>query len=132
VAEWEKRSAEMGIKTDPSEKEKWQKQKKDVVKHYQDELANTTTAGLLESPAIVMGFLNPLINYPIFIPETEGGHMLVTENPKYFRKDLPKYIPQLFFLYLVPMNWPFVPKEDPINLLEEKFPIEKLQAMIDK
>src|SRR5678816_4242550 len=83
VAEWEKRSAEMGIKTDPSEKEKWQKQKKDVVKHYQDELANTTTAGLLESPAIVMGFLNPLINYPIFIPETEGGHMLVTENPKY-------------------------------------------------
>jgi hypothetical protein len=30
------------------------------------------------------------------------------------------------------MNWPFIPKNNPIPLMEEKFPIEKLQAMIDK
>lgn len=58
--------------------------------------------------------------------------MLVTENPAYFRKDLPKYIPQLFVLLLEKVNWSFSPKQDPIKLMEENFPIEKLQAMIDK
>jgi hypothetical protein len=58
--------------------------------------------------------------------------MLVTENPAYFRKDLPKYIPQLFVLSFDKYNWSFIPKKEPITLLEENFPIEKLQAMIDK
>jgi hypothetical protein len=125
-------AADMGIKRDPADKEKWEKQKKEVVKYYEDALTNATTKGLLDTPAIVMGFLNPLTNYPIFISEADGGYMLVTENPKYFRKDLPKYVPQLFMFSISKMKWWFTPKIDPIKILEEKFPIEKLQAMIDK
>ena len=95
-------------------------------------MTNSTTKGLLDTPAIVMGFLNPLTNYPIFSSEANGGYMLVTENPKYFRKDLPKYVPQLIVFSISKMRWWFTPKIDPIKILEEKFPIEKLQAMIDK
>ncbi len=111
---------------------KQQKLKDDVLKHYRDELASTTTAGLLDSPAIVLGFLSPLTNYPIFTPDAKTGNMLVTENPKYFRKDLPKYVPQLLIFSISKIRWWFTPKIDPITVLEEKFPIEKLQAMIDK
>lgn len=77
-----------------------------------------------------MGYASTAL--PVFTAETTGGRMLVTENPAYFRKDLPKYIPQLFVLLLEKVDWPFSPKQDPIKLMEEYFPIEKLQAMIDK
>jgi hypothetical protein len=123
---------DVGMKPDPCSKEKNEEQKNKILKYYKDELAASTTAGLLDSPAIVLGFLNPLTNYPIFIQDTEGGSMLVTENPAYFRKDLPKYIPQLFILSLSRMNWPFIPKNNPMKLIDDNFPIEKLQAMIDK
>jgi len=129
----EKQLADMGEKPDPSAKEKFEKQKKDVLKHYQDALAATTAAGLLDAPAIIpaaMGYASTAL--PVFTAETTGGRMLVTENPAYFRKDLPKYIPQLFVLLLEKVDWPFSPKQDPIKLMEEYFPIEKLQAMIDK
>jgi hypothetical protein len=57
--------------------------------------------------------------------------MLVTENPNYLRKDLPASVPQFFV-----MTWWWgdgVPWRSRFkNALEEKFPIEKLQAMIDK
>ena len=135
LAEWDKSAklaSDMGIKRDPADKEKFEKQKIEAVKYYQDELTTTTKAGLLDSPAIVLGFLNPLTNYPIFTSEKEGGSMLVTENPKYFRKDLPKYVPQLFIFSIAKISWWFIPKIDPIKILEENFPIEKLQAMIDK
>jgi hypothetical protein len=123
---------QMGIKPDRDYKAAWEKQKNEVLKFYTNELTTTTNAGLLDTPAIVMGFLNPVTNYPIFIPETKGGLMLVTENPAYFRKDLPKYVPQLFIFSVDKLKWPFTPKIDPITVLEEKFPIEKLKAMIDK
>ena len=122
----------MSKKERDEEVKKNQKIRDDILEYYKDELAASTTAGLLDSPAIVLGFLNPLTNYPIFIPDTEGGSMLVTENHAYFRKELPKYIPQLFIFSLTRMNWPFIPKNNPIPLMEEKFPIEKLQMMIDK
>jgi hypothetical protein len=109
-----------------------QKLRNDVLKYYQDELAATTKVGLLDSPAIVLGFLNSLTNYPIFTTDAKAGNMLVTENPKYFQKDLPKHIPQLFIFSMSKMRWWFTPKIDPITVLEENFPIEKLQAMIDK
>jgi hypothetical protein len=67
---------------------------------------------------------------PIFITEKEGGKMLVTENPAYIRKDLPKHVPQFFIVY-----WtigPGDPGEDLRKRIVEYFPIEKLQAMIDK
>ena len=133
LVESEKLAPDMGIKPDSSAKEKIEKQKKDVLKYYRDELAATTAAGLLDSPAVITTIMcYPDINYPIFTPESEGGKMLATENPAYFRKDLPKYTPQLFVLLLERDGWLYTPKNEPIKLLEENFPIEKLQAMIDK
>jgi hypothetical protein len=128
---------DMGKKPDwesrKEQKEKFRRQKNDVIKYYQDELAATIAAGLPDSPAIISGGMcNVGTTYPIFISEAEGGKMLVTENPAYFRKDLPKYIPQLFVLLFDKYPWSFIPKKEPITLMEENFPIEKLQAMIDK
>ena len=61
---------------------------------------------------------------------------LVTENPAYIRKDLPKYVPQFIVLY-----WSWV-SDFPLlggaqgeyysKIMEANFPIDKLQAMIDK
>lgn len=66
----------------------------------------------------------------VFSTEAAGGSMLVIENPTYMRKELPKYIPQLFVL-----KWSWQP-DTPGNYfrktIEENFPVEKLQAMIDK
>jgi len=122
-----------GIKPDPANKEKTEKPKKDVLKYYRDELAATTAAGLLDTPAVITTVMcYPDTNYPIITPESEGGKMLATENPAYFRKDLPKYVPQLFVLSLEKDGWSYTPKEEPIKLMEENFPIEKLQVMIDK
>lgn len=114
-------------------KEKIEKQKKDVLKHYEDELAATTSAGLLDSPAMIRGPMCDITTTSsIFLNETSGGRLLVTENPVYFRKDLPKYIPQFFVLSFEKTNWAFILKTDPLKAVEENFPIEKLQAMIDK
>ena len=129
----EKLAANVGIKPDSSAKEKIEKQKKDVLKYYRDELAATTAAGLLDTPSVItLGMCDIDIQYPIFTSESEGGRMLATENPAYFQKDLPKYTPQLFVLLLERDGWSYTPKNEPIKLLEENFPIEKLQAMIDK
>ena len=115
-------------------REKFQKEKKDLIKYYQDELAATTAAGLLESPAIIStGMVNLDPGLPIFSTEANGGRLLVTENPTYIRKDLPKYVPQFMIFRFEKGNWLlFTPNPDPMVAAEEKFPIEKLQAMIDK
>ncbi len=107
------------------------KQKEDALKNYTDELKATTEANLLSSPAIVPGGIFNIGNGPIFTTEA-NGNLLITENPTYFQKDLPKYIPQLFVLSFDKYDWSFTPKKEPITLMEENFPIEKLQAMIDK
>ncbi len=104
------------------------KQKQDQLKKFNDELEKSTKEGLLESPAIIPpgSFFNPLV----FSTEAEGGSMLVIENPKYMRKDLPKYVPQVFVL-----AWAWDPGPWALRFrkaFEENFPIEKLQAMIDK
>ena len=105
----------------------------DILEYYRKELETTTKAGLLDSPAIILGTLAyPDSNLPIFTTSKAGGYMLVTENPSYFQKDLPKYVPQLFILSVARMKWWFIPKIDPINIIEEKFPVEKLRAMIDR
>ena len=67
---------------------------------------------------------------PIFQSEEQGGTMLVTENPAYFRTDLPKYVPQLFVFSLSAdqKGW----RKEFKRIVEENFPIEKLKAMIDK
>jgi len=69
-------------------------------------------------------------NQPIFTTEAKGGNMLITENPVYMSNDLPKYIPQLFVMKWHCGEWK--PLMDVCKAIEENFPIEKLQAMIDK
>ena len=104
--------------------------KNDALKRLKDELEKTTKAGLLNSPAIVR--YDPLLQYegPVFITEEEGGNMLVTENPDYFRKDLPNDVPQVFVISWSWNNKPYGMRFK--AAIEENFPIEKLQAMIDK
>jgi hypothetical protein len=107
------------------------KMKSDALKKLQDELEKTTKDGLLGATAIVR--IDPLLmnEGPVFQSEADGGCMLATENPNYFRKELPKYIPQFFVIELMSgdiqhsnMNFK--------RIIEENFPVEKLQAMIDK
>ena len=107
------------------------KAKNDTLKKLHDELEKTTRDSLLDEPAVVR--LDPLLMNEglVFLPESEGGTMLATENPNYFRKDLPKYVPQFFIIEMI--GWDG--KEWSMNFkraIEENFPIEKLKAMIDK
>ncbi|MBI1781010.1 MAG: hypothetical protein HYR66_06535, partial [Sphingobacteriales bacterium] len=107
------------------------KAKNDAIKKLQDELEETKKKGLLDSAAVVR--IDPLLMFegPVFLPESEGGCMLATENPNYFRTDLPKYVPQFFVLEL---SWSEQTKwsMDFKKIIEDDFPMEKLQAMIDK
>ena len=99
------------------------------MKRYQDELQKTTGEGLLDSAAIISEPIFSVNGGEIFITEANGGSMLVTES-QYMRKDLPKYIPQLFVLV-----WGWQPDKPGAcfrKMIEEIFPIEKLQGMIDK
>lgn len=107
------------------------KNKNAELKNIRDELEKTTKEGLLDSPAIVTGVsgvFNP--GTPVFGTEEEGGSMLVIENLKYLRKDLPADVPQFIVLY-----WDCgdsKPGKNLKKLFEENFEVEKLQAMIDK
>jgi predicted lysophospholipase L1 biosynthesis ABC-type transport system permease subunit len=56
--------------------------------------------------------------------------ILVTENPDYIRKDLPKHVPQFFLVSLTWQDWE--PLKKFAEIVEQNFPFEKLQAMIDK
>jgi hypothetical protein len=132
IVDYEKAAKAWGIKTDPSDIEKIEKQKKDVFKHYQDEIEATTKAGLLDSTAIIPADICNVSDRPIFTTLAQGGSMLATENPAYIRKDIPKYIPQFFTIMLEKYSYPFPPVPDPYKVIVESFPIEKLQAMIDK
>ena len=106
------------------------KQKDAVIKHYRDELEETTRRGLLDSAAII-----PFTIYhndehdPIFVEE-KMGWMITTANPKYMRKELPKHIPQFFVVAWQWNDWKS--QADVAKLIEEKFPFDKLHAMIDK
>jgi len=107
------------------------KAKNDAVGKLHDELEETTKKGLLDAPAVVR--IDPLLmnEGPVFLSEAEGGCMLATENPNYFRKELPKYVPQFFVIELMSAD----PQHSNMNfkrIIEENFPIEKLKAMIDK
>jgi len=107
------------------------KLKNDALKKYHDELEKSSADGLLDAPAVIL--MDPLLltGVPIFQPEEQGGTTLVTENPAYFRTDLPKYVPQFFTVELSwtsNLGW----IKDFKNIIEEKFPLEQLKAMIDK
>ena len=121
-------------KKERDEQVKKQQQARDkVIKFYRDELGATTREGLLDSPAIISNdLINLETNTPVFTTQAKGGKMLVTENPDYFRKDLPKYVPQLMVYYLANADSFVGHSINPFKLIDEHFPIEKLQAMIDK
>ena len=107
------------------------KAKNEALKKLHDALEKTTRDGQLDAPAVVR--IDPLLmnEGPVFQSEAEGGCMLATENPNYFLKELPKYVPQFFVIELMPgdkqhtnMNFK--------RIIEENFPVEKIKAMIDK
>jgi hypothetical protein len=104
-----------------------------ILKYYQDELDATTKAGLLEIPAIISdGIASLEISIPVFTTQEKGGRLLVTENPAYMKKDLPKHIPQLMvYIMWNGENGPD-PTKDVYYLYYKDFPILSLQAMIDK
>jgi hypothetical protein len=106
------------------------RQIEDQLIHFKDELEATTAAKLLDSPAIIPLNLCDLSNNPVFSTEETGGHMLVTENPAYIRKDLPKYFPQFMVMAWSCGDWK--PQQDVCKAVNEYFPVEKLQEMIDK
>ncbi|HET9746444.1 MAG TPA: hypothetical protein VFP97_12075 [Chitinophagaceae bacterium] len=111
---------------------KLQKYRDDILKYYQDELDATTRAGLLETPAITdEGIADMDISNPIFTTQENGGILLVTENPAYMKKDLPKYIPQLI-VYMWNGDIGPDPTKNPCYVYYRDFPILSLQAMIDK
>jgi hypothetical protein len=121
-------------KKERDEQVKKQQQTRDkVIKFYRDELDASTKEGLLDSPAIISdNFASSNTNIPVFTTQAKGGIMLVTENPDYFRKDLPKYVPQLMVYYLANADSFVGHTINPFQLIDEHFPIGKLQAMIDK
>ena len=100
------------------------------LKVFTDELEKTTREGLLNSPAIILA-----MSYTVpagFETDLQKGNMLITENPDYIRRDLPGYVPQ-FMVLQWKWNSDFYPAHKPQEkLFLEEFPIEKLQAMIDK
>lgn len=103
-------------------------QKEEVIKLYEKELEKNRDANLIDSAAIVRILDNMYPDVPIFSTGAEGGSMLVTENPAYIRKDLPKYVPQFMVLY---WSWGDAANSKYFRqMIEANFPIEKLQAMI--
>ncbi|MBL7739128.1 MAG: hypothetical protein JNK14_07905 [Chitinophagaceae bacterium] len=101
--------------------------KEQELKKFTDELEKTTKEGLLSSTAMIR------VRYhsaPVFETDPAYGLILATENPDYIRKDLPKHVPQLFEINLVWNDW--APQKNFAKIFQEKFPTDKLQAMIDK
>ena len=105
--------------------------KSGILKKYRDELEASAKNGSLDLPAIIQRIEMFPTDATIFSTEAEGGRMLVTNNPTYFRKDLPGFIPQTFVLQWM---WGSHLKSsaDFRKAFEDNFPVEKLQEMIDR
>lgn len=109
--------------------------KKKTLQRYEDEMEKTKAANLLDSPAIIKEVATIHEGVPILSTEEDNGGMLCTHNPAYIKKNLPKNVAQFI---VVRWTWSeFMPAGGAAGkyyrkMLEENFPIEKLQAMIDK
>jgi hypothetical protein len=123
-----------GYQTDQQRREeqvnKAIQKKNEILTRYRDELEKSTQGGLLDSPAVILQVHSPDTTTPIFVTEAEEGTMLITENPAYIRKDLPKYVPQILVLGLRWNDWE--PQRNIDTIVGESFPVERLQAMIDR
>ena len=100
------------------------------LKVFTDELEKTTHEGLLNSPAIILAMYYTVP--AVFETDPQKGNMLITENPDYIRRNFAGHVPQFMVLH-----WKWNPDWYPAHKPQEKlfledFPIEKLQAMIDK
>lgn len=107
--------------------------KNEILKIYRKELEKSESKNLLDSPAIVKSIANVSFSEDtdIFTTEEKGGTALYMVNPAYFRKDLPKYVPQFMIVRI--QGGVGSPSEDYfLKMIKEKFPFEKLQALIDK
>ena len=88
----------------------------------------------MDSAAIVKDIVNTSFfeSTDIFIPEEKGGKVLLMINPAYFKKDLPKYIPQFMIARIQGGESGMISERYFSKMIKENFPFEKLQAMIDK
>ena len=80
-------SEQIPDKTEREENKKRDMEAKEIaVKNLQNELQKTTKESLLDAPAVVRRDAHFQTEGPIFLPESEGGVMLTTENPRLFPK----------------------------------------------
>ncbi|HEU4859173.1 MAG TPA: hypothetical protein VFT15_05020 [Chitinophagaceae bacterium] len=107
---------------------KTKKNRDDIVKKFIDEVEKTTNEGLLGVPALVLTMYQH--SPSVFETDLDKASMLIIENPDYIRKDLPKYVPQFFIAQFAWNEW--MPYTKFAAIFKEKFPFDKLQAMIDK
>jgi hypothetical protein len=120
-----------GYQTDQQRRDeqvvKAKKNKEGELKKFTDEMEKTTSEGLLGSPAMV------LVKYysipSVFETDPAKGSLVVTENPDYIRRDLPKHVPQFF---IVALTWQDGAPKKFAETFQQNFPFEKLQAMIDR
>ena len=125
-----------GYQTDQQRRDEQVKEytnkKNHILKVYRDELEKSGAQNLLDAPAIVKDIVNTSFheNTDIFITEEKGGTVLLFINTVYLKKDLPKYVPQFMVVRL--QGGGTVSERYFVKMMKEKFPFEKLQAMIDK
>lgn len=126
---------ELLLATSKEADKKWINEKLSKAKEYKDEVLKIFTNAfeeskqnsLLDSPARIV------VKYhldPVFETDPSKGWMLITENPDYIRKDLPKHVPQFFVVHWSFYDWPSFKKIG--EIINGYFPFEKLEAMIDK
>jgi hypothetical protein len=97
---------------------------------YIDDYLDSASAEALQQVAIIDPKYGAFEFIGTFGDENNGGTRLIAVGSKYFKMDLPRYVPQFIVLY-----WQWT--QDPVSLrfreqFEENFPLEKLKAMIDK
>lgn len=106
--------------------------KNNILKVYRTELEKSGAKNLLDSAAIVKGIGNTSFSEDtdIFIPEEKGGTVLLIINQAYFKKDVPKYVPQFMIVRIQGGEVGMVSERYFAKMIKENFPFEKLQAMI--
>ena len=93
-----------------------------------DEYINSQPAGELQLPAVISSKSS---NYSWqFVEPGKKAYKLVYIDESYFDKSLPSYMPQFFTV-----TWTWMDDIAPLYFkkqFEENFPLEKLQAMLDR
>ena len=120
---------------DPSMKEQATmitNKKNNILKVYREETEKSGKQNLLDSPAVVKGIGDVTFseNADIFSTEEKGGTVLLMVNAAYFRKDLPKYVPQFMIVRIQGGEDGSISERYFAKNMKENFPFEKLQAMI--